>query len=232
MEKWKQRGQVSLEPGFSIEVLPEREPLKVLGTALAPRDVTEHEIANRIASGWRLFWSLKSLLLNRRSSVKRRLKLFDSTVGSCILWCCQSWTPRVEEEQQLRTARRSMLRKIIGSPRAPEEDYLSWICRATTKAEAMGASCKVRDWSAAHRSAKWSWAGHVARRPLSSWVRCVSCWRESEWQALVTECGCQRPLRPSTRRWISVGRNVTPLLQCRRSWPLEGARRQHGRVGE
>ena len=196
------RGDIPIADDFSICVLAEGEALVVLGTSLDLHEVTPTEVRNRIASGWRLFWSMKPLLLHKKSSVKKRLRLFDSTVCSCVLWCAQSWTPRAEEMRLLTKARRAMLRRIIGINRFPEEDYLEWIVRATHKAEALAKTAGVRDWVQAHSRAKWLWGGHVARRPADSWVWRVSTWRDSEWQALALESGFARPLRPLRRRWM------------------------------
>ena len=202
IDTWESRGDVMLEDGFSVEVLAVGEPLQVLGTALAFQDSTQHEILSRVSAGWRSFWSLKTLLMNQRTSVKRRMKLFDSTVASCVLWCAQSWALRQEEVRILRSTRRAMLRRIAGVRRAPDEDYVDWIKRGTQKAEAIAASSRVREWTKAHYSMKWSWAGHVARRPTDSWIWRTTSWRDSEWQGLLDEStSCTRPLRPSRRRW-------------------------------
>ena len=213
---WSLRGSVPLDTDYSLEVLPESGTLTVLGTELALQDVTQYEIPNRIAAGWRLFWSMKALLMNTASSVKSRLRLFNSTVGSCVLWCTESWTPKVEEMRVLNVARRSMLRRIVGARRASEEDYLEWIQRATRKAERLATAAGVRNWVEAHRAAKWSWAGHVARRPATTWVWRVSSWRDSEWQALAMEVGSTRPLRPSRRRWMKWEYDLHRFCSVRR----------------
>ena len=202
VQSWSKRGEISLSDGFSITFLAEHEPLVVLGTRLALQDATQHEVRNRIAAGWRSFWSMKSLLPHEGSSVKKRLRLFDSTVGSCVLCCAASWTPRVEELLLLRTARRAMLRRIVGQSRSPEETYVDWIQRVTNKAESVASAAGVRDWAVAHSKMKWNWAGHVARRPASTWVWRITTWRDTAWQALANESGAARPLRPSTRRWM------------------------------
>ena len=119
-----------------------------------------------------------------------------------MLWCAQSWTLRVEEVRSLRTARRAMLRRIVGTARAPEEEYVPWLRRTTWKAESMAKSANVRDWLVAHSTMKWSWAGHVARRPVEAWVWRATAWRDPEWQASAMEHGAARPLRPSRRRWM------------------------------
>ena len=162
-----------------------------------------HEISHRVATGWRCFWSSKSLLLNRRVSVRRRLALFDSTVGSCVLYCSESWTPRTDEFRKLTTARRAMLRRIVGALRFPDEDYIQWIRRVTSKAESMASAAKVRDWTTAHGLAKWAWAGHIARRPVDTLIWRVTFWRDSQWQSFVNEFEpSTRPRRPARRRWM------------------------------
>ena len=202
VNNWRLRGNVSLSDDFSVFFLQGGEPLTVLGTSLALRDVSQHEIRNRIAAGWRLFWSLKPLLLKKSSSLHRRLRVFDSTVRSCVLWCCQSWTPRAEEARLLDVARRSMLRRIVGAARAPGAEYIPWMRRSTHKAEDLARATGVKNWVEAFLLSKWDWAGHVIRRPTSSWVWRVTAWRDSEWQALAEHGGSSRPLRPSRRRWM------------------------------
>ena len=139
VEGWERRSEIQLENGFSITFLAEEDHLTVLGTKLALHDVSQHELRNRIAVAWRLFWSLKALLTNRSSSVKQRFKLFDSTVGSCVLWCAQSWTLRVEEQRLLKITRRAMLRRIAGFPRKPQKRLLG--VAAPRNARSRRASC-------------------------------------------------------------------------------------------
>ena len=102
----------------------------------------------------------------------------------------------------VKTVRRAMLRRIVGTARAPDEEYVSWMKRITGKAEAIAKSAGVRDWTRAHSKAKWSWAGHVSRRSMCSWVWRLTAWRDSDWQSLSMECGSTRLLRPSRRRWM------------------------------
>ena len=163
--------------------------LGLLGTTLSLDDVTREEINNRIASGWKLFWGLKRLLLNDKVSINRRLRLFDTTVGSCVTWCCESWTPRASELRKLESARRSVLRKIVSLRRAPNEECLDWIVRATRKALDKTDFCSVRKWSTYRFERKWRWAGHVARSSQDSWTYRVTTWRDSSWQQLAEEMG-------------------------------------------
>ena len=80
LASWHQRGNVPIEEDFTVEVLDSNASLVLLGTLLNLSDMTGHEIVNRIAAGWKLFWGLKRLLLNQRVSINRRLRLFDPAV--------------------------------------------------------------------------------------------------------------------------------------------------------
>ena len=142
------------------------------------------------------------MLKNHKISVKRRLRLFDTTVGSVVLYGCESWTPRVEELRALEVTRRAMLRRIVGIRRFADEGWIDWIKRVTRKTFAIAASQNVRQWQHAHFKSKWLWAGHVARRPSMTWVWRVTTWRDAEWQEFATESGMVRPLRPLRRRWM------------------------------
>ena len=132
--EWRRRGEVCLEDGFSVEVLGEDSNLVLLGTVLSLHDVSQHEVANRIAAAWKMFWGMSATLLNQMISTHRRLCIFNATVSSCATWCCESWTPRAEELRQLESARRSMLRKNVCPRRGSTEEWLDWIARATHKA--------------------------------------------------------------------------------------------------
>ena len=164
-----------------------------------------------------MFWSMKKMLMNQKISLKRRMKLFNSTVSPCVLWCAQSWVPKVEELKKLNVAQRGMLRKMLGTRRVPEEDWVEWICRVTNKALNIAKSCGMKEWPLAHALSKWGWAGHVARSAGKSWVWNVSAWMDADWTAWALQRGGTRPLRPSRRRWMKW---EDPL---RRFCALEGA---------
>lgn len=151
------------------------------------------------------------------------LRLFDSTVGSCLMWCTQSWSLREEEISCLRTAQRSMLRRIVGARRGPDEEYVDWIRRTTHAAVS-----KVRDCVEAHTLYKWSWAGHVSRRPMSAWAWRATTWRDVEWQSVAMETA-SRPLRPSRRRWTKWEDclRLFCATQACRSWTTAAQSRNH-----
>ena len=191
----------ALDEGCSVEILQEGQPLRILGTCLDLGDATGPEIDNRIACAWRMFWAMSKLLLNRDISLKVRLQRFDTTVGSSVLWCTESWAPREEELRRLEAARRSMLRKIHGKKRLEDETWLQWLQRSTRSILVIAEQAGLKPWTEKHFYRKWLWAGHVARHPAQSWLQRVTFWRDSRWQ-LVLGSLVERPFRPSKRRWM------------------------------
>ena len=67
---------MEIENGLSVDILEDGHRLRILGTTLAMEYVTPADIQNRLASGWKLFWAMKPILLERNISLKRRLKPF------------------------------------------------------------------------------------------------------------------------------------------------------------
>ena len=72
-----------------------------------------------------------------------------------------------------------------------KEDWLDWIRRATSIAEACLKRAGIDDWVAAQRRRKFKWAGHVARRTDGRWGTLILDW---------TPSGTRRVGRPK-KRW-------------------------------
>ena len=144
---------------------------------------------------------MSKVLLNKRISLNRRLKILDTTVGSCVMWCAESWTPRAEEVRQLKLAQNKMLRRVVGTSRAPDEPWGDWVQQATRKARTIACRQGVADWEQVYKKRKWLWAGEVARMATTCWVYRVTFWRDAGWQEIVDEMST-RPMRPSRRRWM------------------------------
>jgi hypothetical protein len=72
-----------------------------------------------------------------------------------------------------------------------EEPWEEWIRRATGIAEGHAKKAKVRDWVSAQRWAKWSLAGHIARRTDGRWSRKCLDW-QPEWGQRKVGRPCKR----------------------------------------
>ena len=97
-----------------------------------------------------------------------------------------------ERERKLQVAQRRMLRRICGSSRRPEEDWVAWIQRTTHYAEQCLENSGADSWVLAQRSMKWRWAGKVARMRSDRWAQLALLWEP--------DVGHRRVGRPC-RRW-------------------------------
>ena len=151
------RSDAELDHGFVVNVLDEGEGIKVLGTFFCVDAQITKEIRHRIRAAWAKFNQMRRLLLHKGASLQKRLKLFAATVGSCLLWCAESWTPRQDEVQALKTTQDKMLRSMTGINRRPD-DVFCWIQRAARRARCLASAQGVRFWDASHAELEWKWA--------------------------------------------------------------------------
>ena len=134
------------------------------------------------------------------------ISLFQSSSETALVQCgCRpvgAVGDGVLESDDCKQAGTTSCRAAYASPfaspaRSAEEDYLTWIRRATH--EAVGAAKKAgsQSWIEQHAKSKWLWAGHVARKEQympESWDYIATFWRDARWR---TETASEyRPLRP------------------------------------
>ena len=96
-----------------------------------------------------------------------------------------------------RSTRNEMIRRIVGSRRSPDEEYVQWIQRCTRKARTLAAQANTKCWTTQHLEQKWVWAGKVARMNSNSWPYRASFWRDVLWQSTA---GSARPVRAQRGR--------------------------------
>ena len=201
LETGIQRGMTEISSDFSVNLLQEDEGVKILGTMLFMDRRSTLEIKHRIRSAWAKFYSLKRLLLHRGASIKGRMKLLESTVGACMLWCAESWTMTQDDSRAIRSAQNNMLRMIVGKGWCSnDEEWVTWIRRTTRHARAVAKSSGVKFWDRRIAELQWQWAGHVARKGAYEWVWQTTFWRDREWTEDVGK-NSFRPLRCRPGRW-------------------------------
>ena len=214
-------GSVTIE-GASIEVLPVSGSTVYLGKTLCLERAHDAEIEARVDKAWKRFFGQKSDLCGKHVSLKTRLRLFNSTVTSTMLYGSGTWTMTATRERKLRTAQRRMLRWMLGSfwqrPRSSnassdssvsepdwenqkadeatqkpdEETWVDWIRRCTHNVETHMESLRIDDWVSGQRRRKWRLAGHTARRDDGRWSTAVL--------GLKPEMGSRSRGHP-TKRW-------------------------------
>eukprot|EP00973_Karenia_brevis_P094190 12421230-Karenia_brevis.AAC.1 len=180
-------GQVLHTTAGAFEVLPVWEGFNYLGRHVAFSDFHAAELRNRINVGWRKFAVYKRSLCSKDFPLKQRLKLFHLTVAPSVLYGSGCWTLTAALEDELRTAHRKMLRKILGAGRRQRETsdseeeeneksedencetdkmetWADWLKRVTSHVEGLNADLGLEDWTSTYRRRKFRWAGHVLRR--------------------------------------------------------------------
>ena len=127
---------------------------------------------------------MRPLLCRSEGDLAKILKMFDANVTQTVLWCSESWHVTKEELRVLKTTQNSMLRRIVGKRRAPDEPWLDWIKRSTRQAYRCAKECNIRMWLDAAAQSKWTWAGHVSRMDPERLALRSTAWRDSAWNQL------------------------------------------------
>jgi len=183
---------------MSIDILKTTDSTKYLGKKLTFADPHQAEIKNRIAAGWRKFFTLKQELTSSCYSLNDRLRLFQGTITPTVLYGSASWTMTTELENQLRKSHRQMLRMILSSPRRILHDisgdddsgddgneveetlepWVEWIQRCTHTVEAKLAALNLEQWVVIQRKRQWRWAYKIAN-DATRWSHSVINWDPS-----------------------------------------------------
>ena len=131
-----------------------KESFEILGVMLDTKGSSTTSISHRLVSGQQLWHIHRAYLLNRKISLKTRLKKYYTTVGRTSLWGAGGWT--------LTKANASMLERADNHHR---ETFVDFIKRSTRVARGIlkryGFSALLEQVLIAHHR----WLGHVARTP-------------------------------------------------------------------
>ena len=188
---------------MKIEVLLFSASIKYLGRKITFDKCHETEIGHRIACAWRRFAGLRDELTNKRYPLSQRLRLFDLTVSSTMLYASATWTLTKSLERQIQSAQRKMLRTMMGTPRrivektaedVVLEPWVDWIKRATHSVKERLADPRLRDWVEAHWTAKRKWHDKLMQSGGDNWAYWAHIWAPD---------GRRRRGRPR-RRWTDV----------------------------
>ena len=128
--------------------------------------------------------------------------MFEATVGATVLYGCEAWTLKLDQQKRLRTTQRKMLRAILGMKRrvvqcegedgntdgtenasddteTPEDNLEAWsdfLKRATRTAEDRLAAANQEEWIKLWRRRQWRWAGKLAGPNLNKWLQHAFRW--------------------------------------------------------
>ena len=187
---------------MSIEILDPHTSLKYLGRKLCMNGLHDEELNSRIRAAWATFTRHRQELTNKKYPLRCRLRLFEATVGATVLYGCEAWTLKLDQQKRLRTTQRKMLRMILGMKRrvlkyegedrntdgtesASEdtdtsedslEPWSDFLKRATRAAEDRLAATNQEEWITLWRRRQWRWAGKLTRPSIDKWLRHASNW--------------------------------------------------------
>ncbi|BHF63561.1 hypothetical protein SprV_0200655500 [Sparganum proliferum] len=136
--------------------LEEVDSFKYLGARLLPNGQSKDDIVSRIDAARWVFSSLRKFLWNRRDlSIATKIRVYRASVRSVLLYGCECWALRVEDERKLEVFDHHCLRIIL---RVKFTDFVS--------NETVHARCdNIARITQAIQERRLRWFGHVLRRP-------------------------------------------------------------------
>ncbi|BHF71520.1 hypothetical protein SprV_0401457800 [Sparganum proliferum] len=136
--------------------LEEVDSFKYLGARLLPNGQSKDDIVSRIDAARWVFSSPRKCLWNRRDlSIATKTRVYRASVRSVLLYGCECWALRVEDERKLEVFDHHCLRIIL---RVKFTDFVS--------NETVRARCDdIARITQAIQERRLRWFGHVLRRP-------------------------------------------------------------------
>ncbi|CAE7734694.1 R1A1-element\ORF2 [Symbiodinium sp. CCMP2592] len=132
-------------------------------------------------------------VLECRGPLKKRLTVFQATVGGAALWYSAAATPTPQGMGALNTMQLEMVGRMAGLRRRTEESWLDFRKRGLRAARQILYNAGMERWSTMWLRRHWQYRGHVARAaqrtspPASAimdefrtlrWWRGQQCWRD------------------------------------------------------
>ncbi|BHF81200.1 hypothetical protein SprV_0702433000 [Sparganum proliferum] len=136
--------------------LEEVDSFKYLGARLLPNGQSKDDIVSRIDAARWVFPSLRKCLWNRRDlSIATKIRVYRASVRSVLLYGCECWALRVEDERKLEVFDHHCLRTIL---RVKLTDFVS---NETVRTRCNNIARIIQ----AIQERRLRWFGHVLRRP-------------------------------------------------------------------
>ncbi|VDM01484.1 unnamed protein product [Schistocephalus solidus] len=124
--------------------LEEVDSFKYLGARLLPNGQSEDGIVSRIDTARRVFSSLRKCLWTRRDiSIDTKIRIYRASVRSVLLYGCECWTTRIQDETILRVK------------------YTDFVSKETVRNRSENIGRIFQD----IQERRLRWFGHVLRRP-------------------------------------------------------------------
>ncbi|BHF75672.1 hypothetical protein SprV_0501876800 [Sparganum proliferum] len=150
--------QVSEKAPLGIDgcQLEEVDSFKYLGARLLPNGQSKDDIVSRIDAARWVFSSLRKCLWNRRDlSIATKIRVYRASVRSVLLYGCECWALRVEDERKLEVFDHHCLRIIL------RVKFIDFVSNETVRARCDN----IARITQAIQERRLRWFGHVLRRP-------------------------------------------------------------------
>jgi hypothetical protein len=183
--------------------------LDILGTRVDRTGSTMCTVNHRASKLFASWSQVRSQFCSRRIPLALRLRKLFEVLGRAFLFNCGGWTLNGLMATKIGTWERSLLRQMMCRNKAEDETWHDFNMRVDQKLNMALKQLKIMPLSLLCCVAYFGWAGHMARMPVTSYLRSVLSWRDMFWWGSVQYlgvdgCGWQRPVmrRPGAPvRW-------------------------------
>nr|VZH92214.1 unnamed protein product [Spirometra erinaceieuropaei] len=136
--------------------LGEVDSFKYLGARLLPNGQSKDDIVSQIdAARWVLSSLRQCLWIRRDLSIATKIRMYRASVRSVLLYVCECWALREEDERKLKVFDHYYLRTIL---RAKFTDF---VANETVRARCVNIARIIQT----IQKRRLRWFGHVLRRP-------------------------------------------------------------------
>ena len=153
-----ERGALTLE---GVQVSP-RESLEVMGIALSVPLRPASLMDAALAKARKKYFASRAML-ECRTPLKERLKLFASTVGGAALWYSSAAPPSPQALGAVNSLQLELVSRMAGFKRRSGETWLEYHSRSRRGARQLLVNNEQPRWSSLWLQRYWNYKGHVAR---------------------------------------------------------------------
>ena len=133
----KQLDPMTLTDTLREHTVPNVDNMEVLGTQLEKSGSTKPSLQHRSAKAEKALWSDKDVLMSKCIPLSVRFRRYVERVVPRFLHGCGSWAWSQSLLQSIITWEGKALRRILGSRRHPDDDWLTWFRRCTRMARSL-----------------------------------------------------------------------------------------------
>ena len=186
--------------GEEYEILCYEGSTKYLGRKICYDDQHEVEFGNRVAKAWAAFSKFKRELTDRRHRLEARLKLFDAVVTSTLMYGCETWSLRIDQQRRLSVLQRKMLRMVLNARRrvictgssdasasadisdqdsdtSNLEPWVDFLRRTAQWTDEQLQKAGLSQWIVAWKKKKWQWAAKLMKDDADKWSVRATLWQ-------------------------------------------------------